>query len=70
MSICRYFAYLERSIDRGAQWAVFEPNGEQLWANVRRTIENFLLNEWTNGRCLVTNRESYFVRMTFHYDSE
>ena len=41
----RYFAYLERSIDKGTQWAVFESNGDLLWANVRRTIEDFLLNE-------------------------
>ena len=50
VNLRRYFAYLERSIDRGTQWAVFEPNGELLWANVRRTIEDFLLNEWQSGR--------------------
>src|SRR5262245_20925381 len=37
VNLRRYFAYLERSIDKGTQWAVFEPNGEALWANVRRT---------------------------------
>lgn len=26
-----------------------EPNGEQLWENVRRTIEDFLHNQWRNG---------------------
>jgi phage tail sheath protein FI len=36
VNLRRYFAYLERSIDKGTQWAVFEPNGEALWANVRR----------------------------------
>ncbi|RKH87887.1 phage tail sheath subtilisin-like domain-containing protein, partial [Corallococcus sp. AB038B] len=30
VNLRRYFAYLERSIDKGTQWAVFEPNGEQL----------------------------------------
>ena len=38
VNLRRYFAYLEHSIDQGTQWAVFEPNGEALWANVRRTI--------------------------------
>src|SRR5205085_653451 len=52
VNLRRYFAYLERSIDKGTQWAVFEPNGEILWANVRRTIEDFLLNEWQNGALL------------------
>ena len=29
VNLRRYFAYLERSIDKGTQWAVFEPNGER-----------------------------------------
>ncbi len=63
VNLRRYFAYLERSIDLGTQWAVFEPNGPNLWANVTRTIENFLLNEWTNGALLGDKPEkSYFVR--------
>src|SRR5262249_15620378 len=52
VNLRRYFAYLEHSIDKGTQWAVFEPNGEALWANVRRTIEDFLLNEWQSGALL------------------
>jgi phage tail sheath protein FI len=63
VNLRRYFAYLERSIDKGTQWAVFEPNGPQLWANVRRTIESFLLNEWQNGALLGdTPDKSYFVK--------
>ncbi len=63
VNLRRYFAYLERSIDRGTQWAVFEPNGEALWANVRRTIEDFLLNEWQSGALLGDKPEkAYFVR--------
>ncbi len=63
VNLRRYFAYLERSIDLGTQWAVFEPNGPNLWANVTRTIENFLLNEWTNGALLGDKPEkAYFVR--------
>lgn len=63
VNLRRYFAYLERSIDKGTQWAVFEPNGERLWANVRSTIEDFLLNEWQNGALLGDKPEkSYFVK--------
>src|SRR5207248_288250 len=63
VNLRRYFAYLERSVDRGTQWAVFEPNGEQFWANVRRTIEDFLLNEWMSGALLGDKPEkAYFVR--------
>lgn len=63
VNLRRYFAYLERSIDRGTQWAVFEPNGERLWANVRRTVEDFLLNEWQMGALLGDKPEkAFFVR--------
>ena len=63
VNLRRYFAYLERSIDKGTQWAVFEPNGEALWANVRRTIEDFLLNEWASGALLGDKPEkAYFVK--------
>jgi phage tail sheath protein FI len=63
VSVRRYFAYLEHSIDRGTQWAVFENNSEPLWANVRRTIEDFLTNEWRNGALMGTKpEEAFFVR--------
>ena len=45
----RYFAYLERSIDRGTRWTAFEPNGDALWARVVSTIEAFLLAQWRAG---------------------
>jgi phage tail sheath protein FI len=63
VNVRRYFAYLERSIDRGTQWAVFEPNGEALWANVKETVSDFLYNEWKNGALLGADPKSaYFVR--------
>ncbi|AQR73143.1 phage tail sheath subtilisin-like domain-containing protein [Sphingomonas sp. LM7] len=63
VNLRRYFAYLERSIDKGTQWAVFEPNGERLWANVRSTIQDFLLNEWQNGALLGDKPDkSFFVK--------
>jgi phage tail sheath protein FI len=63
VNLRRYFAYLERSIDKGTQWAVFEPNGERLWANVKRTISDFLLNEWQSGALLGDKPEkAYFVK--------
>lgn len=63
VNLRRYFAYLERSIDRGTQWAVFEPNGEALWGNVRRTIEDFLFNEFQSGALLGDKPDkAYFVK--------
>lgn len=63
VNVRRYFLYLERSVEKSTQWAVFEPNGEALWANIRSTVEDFLFNEWKNGRLLgSTPKEAYFVR--------
>jgi phage tail sheath protein FI len=63
VNVRRYFAYLERSIDKGTQWAVFEPNGEALWANVRRTVEDFLFNEWVSGALLGEKPDkAFFVK--------
>ena len=63
VNIRRYFNYLERSIDQGTQWVVFEPNGERLWANVRETVASFLYNEWISGALLgSTPEEAFFVR--------
>jgi phage tail sheath protein FI len=62
VNVRRYFLYLEASIDRGTQWAVFEPNGEALWANVRNTVSDFLYNEWVSGALLGTKpEEAFFV---------
>lgn len=63
VNLRRYFAFVERSIDKGTQWAVFEPNGERLWANVRATISDFLFNEWQNGALLGEKPEkAFFVK--------
>jgi len=63
VNLRRYFIYLERSIDLGTQWAVFEPNGERLWTNVRQTVSDFLFNEWQNGALLGEKPEkAFFVK--------
>ncbi|MDZ7754052.1 MAG: phage tail sheath subtilisin-like domain-containing protein [Gammaproteobacteria bacterium] len=59
----RYFLFLEHSIDRSTQWAVFENNGPELWANVREAVTSFLYNEWRSGNLLGnTPEEAFFVR--------
>ncbi len=63
MKVRRHFAFLERSIGRGIQWAVFEPNGSTVWANVHSTISDFLFNEWREDRIAgATPDEAFFVR--------
>jgi len=63
VNVRRYFNFLERSVDTGTQWAVFEPNGERLWASIRETISSFLENQWRSGAFLGTTPEqAFFVR--------
>jgi len=63
VNVRRYLSYLERSLDRGTQWTVFEPNGAPLWADVQETIGDFLEGEYrTGGLVGRTPEEAYFVR--------
>jgi uncharacterized protein len=63
VNVRRLFIYLEHSIDKHTQWAVFEPNGPRLWANIRQTVEDFLLVLWRDGALLGDKPEqAYFVR--------
>lgn len=63
LNVRRYFAFLERSIERGTQWAVFENNGPILWSNIRQTIEDFLFNEWRQNHLLGNKPDqAFFVR--------
>ena len=63
VNVRRYFLYLENSIDQGTQWVVFEPNTEELWAAVRRTIQNFLVAEWRKGALMgIKPEEAFFVK--------
>ncbi len=63
VNVRRLFIYLEHSIDKATQWAVFEPNNERLWANVRRQVEDFLLVLWKDGALLGDKPEkAFFVR--------
>ena len=59
----RLALYIEASIDEGTQWAVFEPNDEPLWTELRRHVGNFLHTLFQNG-AFPANRpqEAYFVR--------
>ena len=63
VNVRRLFIYLEHSIDRGTQWAVFEPNNEELWLKIRLTIEGFLYDVWRSGALLGARPEdAFFVR--------
>jgi len=55
--------FLEHSLKRGLQWAVFEPNDEPLWAKVRQSVVSFLRQLWRNGALTGAKpEEAFFVR--------
>lgn len=63
VNVRRLFIYLEHSIDEAMQWAVFEPNNERLWRNIRQMVEDFLYVQWLNGALLGAKpEEAFFVR--------
>lgn len=63
IKVRRYVTYLEHSLEKGTQWAVFEPNGEALWARVRTTVTDFLTSEWRSGKLQgAAVEQAFFVR--------
>ena len=63
INIRRYATFLERSINEGLQWAIFEPNGEALWSAVRSAVGDFLDVQWRAGALMGSmTGEAYFVR--------
>jgi len=55
--------FLEESLYRGTQWAVFEPNDEPLWAQIRLNVGAFMQNLFRQGAFQgKTPAEAYFVK--------
>ena len=55
--------FIEESVSRGIQWAVFEPNGPPLWAEIRLRVGTFLHNLFRAGAFQGRKpQEAYFVR--------
>jgi len=60
----RLFLFIEKSIERGTQFAVFEPNAPALWATVSRSLTNFLTSVWRDGALLGNSaEEAFFVEV-------
>jgi len=63
VNVRRLLIFLERSIQVGTEWAVFEPNDSRLWAKVRQSISEFLTRCWRDGALMGTKvQEAFFVK--------
>lgn len=61
--IRRLALFLERSIFNGIQWAVFEPNDEDLWSSLRLNIGAFMMNMFRAGAFQgATPSQAFFVK--------
>jgi phage tail sheath protein FI len=49
INVRRLFNYVEKSIENGTQWVVFEPNDPFLWFRVQRDVTSFLTTVWSDG---------------------
>ncbi len=59
----RLALFLEESLYRGTQWAVFEPNDEPLWSQLRLNIGAFMQDLFRKGAFQGRSpREAYFVK--------
>jgi uncharacterized protein len=63
LAVRRLFILIEKSIERGTQWAVFEPNGPVLWSRLTDSIDVFLTRMWKDGALLGLKKEqAFFIR--------
>ncbi len=63
INVRRLFNMVEKSIERGTQWVVFEPNDATLWARIRRDVGAFLVSLWGRGALFGQSpAEAFFVR--------
>lgn len=63
IAVRRLGLFIEESVSRGTQWAVFEPNAEPLWAALRASVSAFLMSLFRNGALQGAKPEhAYFVK--------
>lgn len=63
INVRRLFNFVEKSVENGTQWVVFEPNDQALWSKIRRDIGAFLKRVWMEGALFgATPAEAYYVK--------
>jgi len=71
ISVRRLLSYIEKSIEIGTQWVVFEPNDQDLWARVTRTVSNFLEGLWREGALFGSSpAEAFYVKCDAELNTE
>jgi hypothetical protein len=64
LPVRRLALYIEESLYRGLKWAVFEPNDEPLWRQLRQTAGAFMNNLFRLGAFAgAKSSDAYFVKV-------
>lgn len=63
LAVRRMALFIEDSLYRGTGWAVFEPNDEPLWSELRLNVGSFMRNLFRQGAFQgSTPQQAYFVK--------
>lgn len=63
VSVRRVLMYLKKSILDGTRYAIFEPNDEELWAQVSASLQGFLQSQYQMGLLKgATPDQAFFVK--------
>lgn len=64
VNVRRLGIFIERSILKGTEWAVNEPNDEKLWLSVQRLVEDFLFQLFRDGALRgIKPQDAFFVQI-------
>ncbi|MBN1699166.1 MAG: phage tail sheath family protein [Spirochaetales bacterium] len=63
INVRRLFCMVEKAIQDGTNWVVFEPNTRDLWKKIVRNITAFLLRIWKDGALFGDSpEEAFYIR--------
>ncbi len=64
INVRRLFNYIEKSLQLGTMWTVFEPNDQRLWNRIRRDISSFLMGVYSQGALFgATPAQAFYVKV-------
>lgn len=63
ISTRRLFLMVEKTLEKGTRWVVFEPNTPELWMRIIRNVKTFLLSLWRDGALFgKTPEEAFYIK--------
>lgn len=64
INVRRLFNYIEKSLQLGTMWTVFEPNDQRLWNRIRRDVSSFLMGVYSQGALFgATPAQAFYVKV-------